>query len=342
MKFFLGIILVVCIIVPINVLAQIEGSNEISVFAETCERIINNESKASARVRASDKASFLAVENIPELSDHKQRLDSHSFNLKIYKLVDNYLEDVKITVTDQTDDKVCVELSAYLPSSSINEIFTEDNVSIDNINEVNDVTDETEDGFVLDIERVEKEAKISIPPKPEIVIHEDIAYKDHENDTVIEEDISDNYKEVKIEDDNNSTLTKIYIDRTEFYNGETTSGFFSTIEKELMSKPGIKVISSKNNPDYILKTKILKARVDNVNSETGRLQLVVSIDLIDTETDKTITEHQNRFVLFNLSEDNQKEAANLAKKLFIEGLSKLLPKIKTQSVQSAKSIITPN
>ena len=340
MKLFIYIILFVFSIIPVDAFAQIDGGNEISVFAETCERIINNESKASARVRASDKASFLAVENIPELSDYKQRLDSHNFNLKIYKLVDNYLEDVKITVTQQNSNKVCVELSAYLPSTSINEIFVEDDVATDNSNEISDTESEVEDEFALDIERVEKEAKISIPPKPEIVINEDIAYK--EDESTIEKANSDNVEKDNVQSNDDANLTKIYVDRTEFYNGESTTGFFPALEKELSAKSGIQVMSTKNNPDYILKTKILKARVDNVNSETGRLQVIVSIDLIDTETDKTITEHQNRFILFNLSEDSQKEAANLAKKLFAEGIAKLLPKIKTQNLQSVKSIITPN
>ncbi len=334
MKLFYGIVLFAFTLYPIDASAQIDGDSEISVFAETCEKIINDESKASARVRASDKASFLAVENIPELSEYKQRLDSHNFNLKIYKLVDNYLEDIKITVTQQTSDKVCVEVSAYLPTSSISEIFTDEFTT-------NNITNETynaEEEFVLDIENIEKEITISIPPKPEIVINKNIAYQESEN-IDNKENFSKEYINTNITNNDLPKVTKIYVDKTEFYNGVTTGGFFATIEQELLSKSGIKVIASKNNPDYILKTKILKARVDNVNSETGRLQLVVSLDLTDTETDKTITEHQNRFILFNLSEDNQKVAASLAKKLFIEGIAKLLPKIKTANF---KSIITPN
>ena len=45
MKLFIGIILFTYMIIPMDVFAQIGSSDEISVFAETCERIINNESR---------------------------------------------------------------------------------------------------------------------------------------------------------------------------------------------------------------------------------------------------------------------------------------------------------
>ena len=311
------------IVSTFNANAQVEYTNEISVFAEICEKIINNESKASARIRATDKASFQAVENIPELSQYRSQLDTHKFNLNIYKLVDNYLEDLKMVVTNQDDNRVCVEITAYLPSTSINEVFNSNEIS----NKTNEVQENDE--FVLEVEGVETEGAISIPPKPEIVINKEIAYNN------IDEVTTSSNTNLSEQD------TVVFVDETDFYNGVSTKGFYTTLKQNLNNKPGIKVISSKNNPDYIIKPKILKARVDNINSETGRLQLVVALDLTDTANGETITEHQNRFVLFAFSEDTQKTAANLAKKLFAEGIQKLLPKIKT-SPQTTSSIITPN
>ena len=62
-----------------------ESSDEINIFANVCEQISSGESKSSARLRASDKASFKAVEEIPELKRFREYLDPHQFNLKIYQ-----------------------------------------------------------------------------------------------------------------------------------------------------------------------------------------------------------------------------------------------------------------
>ena len=107
--------------------AQVEDApHEISVYASACEKLINGESKASARVRATDKASFKAVEEIPELRRFRDQTDTHNFNLKVYRLVDNYLADLQINASSPEDDKVCVELSAYLPAAAIDEVFAEE------------------------------------------------------------------------------------------------------------------------------------------------------------------------------------------------------------------------
>lgn len=299
--------------IPVSAFAQIgDSSDEIDVFASVCERMINGESKASARVRAADKASFKAVEEIPELNDYRQKMDTHNFNLKVYRLVDNYLEDVRLTTISQDQQQVCIEVNAYLSQASIAEVF----------NEPESLEVETE---------VADDVNITVPPKPEIVINQEIAYED-EPVAVFEEE----------QPVNQIPETVVFIDKTEFYNGTSTDGFFAYIEQKLKEKDGIKAAASMNNPDYVLKAKVLKAKVDAINSQTGRLQVVVALELTNTETSEKVTEHQNRFILFNNADDAQKTAADLTKKLLGEGIAKLLPKIKTSERDKSDSMITPN
>lgn len=299
--------------IPVSAFAQIgDSSDEIDVFASVCERMINGESKASARVRAADKASFKAVEEIPELNDYRQKMDTHNFNLKVYRLVDNYLEDVRLTTVSQDQQQVCIEVNAYLSQASIAEVF----------NEPESLEVETE---------VADDVNITVPPKPEIVINQEIAYED-EPVAVFEEE----------QQVNQIPETVVFIDKTEFYNGTSTDGFFAYIEQKLKEKDGIKAAASMNNPDYVLKAKVLKAKVDAINSQTGRLQVVVALELTNTETSEKVTEHQNRFILFNNADDAQKTAADLTKKLLGEGIAKLLPKIKTSERDKSDSMITPN
>lgn len=298
--------------IPVAAFAQIgESPDEIDVFASVCERMINGESKASARVRAADKASFKAVEEIPELNDYRQKMDTHNFNLKVYRLVDNYLEDVRLTTVSQDQQQVCIEINAYLPQSAIAEAFDE--------TEALEVETETAD-----------EINITVPPKPEIVINQEIAYED-------EPVVSQEAKPMIQKEE-----TAVFIDKTEFYNGTSTNGFFAYMAQKLEEKSGVIGISTIDNPNYVLKTKVLKAKVDAINSQTSRLQVVVALELTDTETSEKITEHQNRFILFNNTDDAQKTAAELTKKLLGEGIAKLLPKIKTVEPQENASIITPN
>ena len=299
--------------IPVSAFAQIgDSSDEIDVFASVCERMINGESKASARVRAADKASFKAVEEIPELNDYRQKMDTHNFNLKVYRLVDNYLEDVRLTTVSQDQQQVCIEVNAYLSQASIAEVFNEPES--------------------LEVEaEVADDVNITVPPKPEIVINQEIAYEDEPVAALEEEQPVNQIPE-----------TVVFIDKTEFYNGTSTDGFFAYIEQKLKEKDGIKAAASMNNPDYVLKAKVLKAKVDAINSQTGRLQVVVALELTNTETSEKVTEHQNRFILFNNADDAQKTAADLTKKLLGEGIAKLLPKIKTSERDKSDSMITPN
>ncbi len=316
---------------------QVDNYGEISIFATTCEKIINGESKSSARVRASDKASFKAVEEIPELSRYRSILDTHNFNLKVYRLVDNYIDDVKINVINQDDKQVCVEVSAYLQPSSIKEVFSEEDKIIDPIPEL-------QDEVFLDIEEdaIDDKIGITIPPKPDITINKQIAYE--EASSLSEHNVTANTtKQENISLPQKDNKTSVFIDKTEFYNNTSTNGFFSHIEQELLKKEGVKAIAKLNNPDYILKAKVLKAKIDNINSETGRLQIVVALELTDTASSKTITEHQNRFVLFNTTDNAQDVATDLTKTMISTGISKLLPHIKNKDlVDISGSIITPN
>lgn len=310
--------------------AQIsETSDEISVFATVCEHLSQGESKSSARLRASDKASFKAVEEIPELREFRQYLDPHQFNLKIYKLIDNHLEDLNINVVGQNAKEVCVEISAYLLPSSIKEVF--EDVSLE---------ENVDTNLELEEENIEENVNITIPPKPQININEQIAYNtSDEEDVEVIKEISYQIPESKKSKDKR---VSVFIDRTQFYNDTSTNGFFSHIEQEILKKGNVAIHAKFDNSNYILKTKVLKAKVDNINSETGRLHVVVSIELTDTSDSSTTTEHQNRFVLFNTTEDAQAKASELVKKLFSDGIAKILPHIKSfRKAEIGDNIITP-
>lgn len=315
------------VLLPSAVWGQMQA---ISVNAAVCEKIINGESRASARVRATDKASFKAVEDLPDLSSYRTKLDTHGFNLKVYRLVDNYLENVKISTVSQDNGQICVEVSAELPATAVAEVFETNGEPEPEA--IPDITEAEE--MVLELEdEVDENVSIAIPPKPEIVINKEISYAEDKEVRPLSPQPAAETPEKTI----------VFIDKTRFYNGSDTSGFFSALEQVVLQKRGFKAAAVLNSPDYILKTKVLKAKVDNVNSETSRLQIVAALELIDTKTSAVQTEHQNRFVLFNSSDDAQKVAANLTRKLLSAGAEKLLSKAKGDAGQDKNgAVITPN
>lgn len=335
MKLF-NFVFIMAIALTNSVWAQVENnSEEINVFANVCEKMSNGESKSSARLRASDKASFKAVEEIPELREFRQYLDPHNFNIKIYKLVDNYLEDMNINVISQNSQEVCVEVSAYLLPSSISEVFGDVSVN-----------DSSKSQLDVEKENVEENVNITIPPKPEININEQIAYDIPNNVINDEEDEIVSTYEINLEPSKQETVKNkkisVFIDKTLFYNDTSTNGFFAHLEQEVLKKGDVEIQAKFDNPNYILKTKVLKAKVDNINSETGRLHIVVSIEITDTSNSETTTEHQNRFVLFSTSDDVQVKAAELVKNLLSEGMARILPKIKLSEETFVKNnMITP-
>ena len=337
MKLFtIVIVIILSFFKPVS--AQVDNtSEEINVFARVCENLSASESRASARLRAADKASFKAIEEIPDLREFRQYLDSHQFNLHVYKLVDNYFEDMSISVLSQDAEKVCVEVSGYIIPSAISEVFSDININ-------------QKDTTTLDIEEenLDEDISIVIPPKPQISISDEIAY-DNSSDVadtniVSDEVVSDKATKqpVFIQDKADNNQISVLIDKTEFYNDTFTNGFFAHLEQELLKAGKLNIQAKFDNPNYILKTKVLKARVDNINTETARLQIVVSVSLTDTSNSETTTEHQNRFILFNTNEDAQAKAAELTKSLLSDGVAKILPQIKKANNTLVKNnVITP-
>ena len=297
----------------------------VEIDASACESMSVNETKSTLRAKAVDRALFEALQNLPQLEKYRNNFDVQTFDNKIYELVDLALESMNIKVNSSQDDKVCVNVRASLANSDINKVF--DDVAGNLSNVVEDFSQENDLG-------------IALPPKPNITIHEDIAYNENKI-----ENASENLRIVEVEVPQNSVNfgdVRIFVENTEYFNGKSSANFYLSLQKEFESIKGVKVQSKFDNQEYTIRPKVLKAKVDNINAETSRMQVVVSVSLIDNKTATTFTEHQNRFVLFTSDDDPQKVAFQLISKLFSEVIQKLSRNIKTRYSYDARgAIITP-
>lgn len=123
MKLLLAFLLMVGMAKPVH--AQTAETQALSIYGNACEKVIEGESKASTRVRAADKAVFLGVKKLPELARVKSILNEHDVNVLVYRLVDEYIEDLSSSTVSSDAGKVCVEINGYLPPEAIEKVQAE-------------------------------------------------------------------------------------------------------------------------------------------------------------------------------------------------------------------------
>lgn len=123
MKLLLAFLLMTGMAKPVH--AQTAETQALSIYGNACEKVIEGESKASTRVRAADKAVFLGVKKLPELARVKSILNEHDVNVLVYRLVDEYIEDLSSSTVSSDAGKVCVEINGYLPPEAIEKVQAE-------------------------------------------------------------------------------------------------------------------------------------------------------------------------------------------------------------------------
>ncbi len=316
-------------------IAADDDASVISLFGKACEIIKAGEAKSSVRVRATDKASFKSVENIAELSTYRDKLSAHDFNVLVYGIVDNYIEDLSVKTTKQGSDEICVETTGFLHSDNILKAI-DDNYQKFSVKQLPTETNETPaypQALDIEDEATLLPAVTDFPPAP--VLPEPSLSEETEEQSVAETQSNEHVGD---------GLSKVFIEKTKFFNGMTTNAYFDDLKNIVLQKQGITITTDKNAADYILKPEVLRAKVDPINNQTNRLQMVIALELYNTRKETSVTEHQNRFILFESKEDEQNVASSLMKKLFIQAGNVIIYNISTKplgALMNRDAIITP-
>ncbi len=278
--------------------------NVTAVYGTACENIRAGEAKSSARVRVTDKASFLAVQKINGLEEFKKEVNDHDFNVMVYNLVDNYLEDMAVRTTSQNDEKICVEVTGYIQKNNI----------VKSINETlqQSAAPDEEQEFETNPELEEIMTAATEKSKPETT-------------------------------QETADVRKIYLAPVQFYNDSQSEAYHPLFE-EIFADTGLAFAAEEKNADYVIRPKVLRAKVDPINKDTSRLQMVVSMELESKENGQTTTSHQNRFVLFTADSGEQEAARKLLSKLFSKAGDELKEKIsqnEQKQLPGLPPVITP-
>lgn len=281
-----------------------DGAMAISGYA--CETIKDDEAKSTARVRVTDKASFNAVSGLALLKDYKEQLDSHDFNVMVYGVVDDYIEDLSIKTTEQTDDKICVQIDGYVMPQNVNgvieaflqqrageEIISDDQTT-ENAAELSaDITEHLQKGMS---ETTSSEVAAPVAPASEKNGTEEPAAKHR---------------------------SRVYIAPIAFFNNTQSPEHAKIIAEWFEHTGNFETTENPSEAAYSIHSKILRAKIDAINNTSNRLQMVVSVELSFADGKDSKTVHQNRFVLFDNTEDEQTAANKLLKKLLYNACEQL-------------------
>lgn len=291
-----------------------------TLFGEACERVKSQETISSIRMRATDKATFDAVKNLEVISSLQKQYDEHDLNVLVYKIVDNYVEDLGVQTTQQNAQKICVEITGYVNAKNITAAMEE----LKSEQETASVAEVVDEQNLSDVENVSQAPNIpQTTSSSEKLLSETEKFATQTNASQAQ---------------NIPASQLLYIAPLEFFNNTSSKEYVKILDRVFDNNAYFQLTTDENSAGYIISSKVLRAKVDAINSNTNRMQMVVSVEVKNKMDGSSAIEHQNRFILFNSTEDEQKVAANLMQKLLTKAAKLILNKVeKMARVQAEKN-----
>jgi len=302
---------------------EVKEIEKISVSGTSCESVKKGEGVSSVFARVINKASLAAIENIPDFIDVKSAMVEKDYISTVNEIVKNHINSISTKTISQDSDSVCMQVSGFVNKDVIDEALSpyKEKVSEEDkeIKEYNDAVDEKE------------AVKSAIKPG-------DV---DYNNNEMVVEEVKDDLEElpqstdVDVSDiDETIDLFKLYVAPTEFYNG-TKSPEISNILKELFFvSDDLYLIKKHTEADFVITSKIDKAKIQPINKKVNRLYMVVSVKAENKDGDEVVKEFQKKFIAFSKDNDEQEVAYNLAKKLLEAAGEKVLVAVETEIVKA--------
>lgn len=294
-----GLLLAVVSVAEAEVVEQ--DNSALSVFGEACEGVKAGETSASTRIKATDKACFSAVSSLPEIVSIKDSFDEHDFNVMIYNIVDEYIEDLTTKTLRQDGDQICIEISGYITPDSIGKAIEETIKSPAALQKTD-----------------------SLQGNQEKVIDDSLTALHIPEQNVLPEP------------PNSVLVSTVYVRPTEFYNNTKSNSHSAILKKILSQSENIQVVVHEEDADFVVTPQVLKAKIEPLNGETNRMQMVLALEIFNRLKSGTTTEHQNKFILFSTNEDEQAIAKDLLTQLFKQGSVSLIKMASQRSSQSMK------
>jgi len=352
----------------------------IKVSGSACEIFNSSQSKSSVRVRVTDKASYNAVSQIPSLMELRSQILEHDYNVIVYNLVDNYVQNMAVRTTSQDANELCVEVTGAVPAADIVTVianysptnpapeydFKKANGIIEEKNEPlkenkpseaevmyngPEDFDKTPEPSRAEIAYKPEEDAVNPAPQPQMPAAEVYVPEGGENAPAEKTEQTAAAAAVQPEpapapapvfDDDEPAKALVYIAPVAFSNNTHTSKPLGVLKEFFVNEDVYTLLDNPDGADYVISSKVLKAKIDPVNQKTRRLQMVVSVELKINGADGSISDHQNRFVLFENGQNEQEVAMNLLKKLLQKSGEKLIIRIEQNEAKRVdRPFLTP-
>lgn len=310
--------------------AAAPASDVVAIKGSACEKFVDGQLKSTTRVKVTDKACYNGVSQLQSLAEIKNKIPDYDYNVLVYDLVDNYVQDLTVRTVSQNKSELCVEVQGNIPSSDIVNLIANQVAAVHGNTEYDFAAENGIGEEKIDVAAAVKEEQSQQTPESEVLYEGEAKPSDAELDAQAVAD----------------EKALVYVAPTWFFDG-TQSTKLSEAVRELFADAELyRLTEDENAADYTLYPNVNKAKIDSINAQTKRMQMVVSVELKSKKADVSATEHQNRFVLYENGEDEQTVAQTLLKKLFKKAGKKLFERVdkierKRQSNKTLPPIITP-
>ena len=280
--------LFVSVVAAFDAFAQDAEKAAIRLSATACEELLAGESRAGAQIRAADKASFNSVKKLNQLTQATSELNDHDVNILVYRLVDEYVEDLSVATLPDENAKVCVQIEGWLKPIDIKRVV--------------------EDFYA-------EKSKTSVTPFE-----------------LMEEIADESVREISLEPKNPQELSLVYIGDVVFFNGATFPKLSDYLKNMYADNPYFYLTDDAEIADYVIRPKVITAKVDMTEQGQKRLHMVVVLETMARGV-LFAEQSQNRFVLFDASENQQNIANQMLQKLMEQAGRALLSKIEHNESQ---------
>jgi len=125
----------------------------------------------------------------------------------------------------------------------------------------------------------------------------------------------------------------VYIQSMEYYNGTKTSSYTPKIAEQLSLEPEIVITEDEKLADYYLLPKLLLSKIERINSENSKYSMSIALELWSKGGILISTEHQNRYIIIENTQNPQEIAKKLLLKLLETAVNSLSAKIKNNQLK---------
>lgn len=249
-----------------------------TIEADACDDRQTGFDTKTMEYRAVDKASLTAVKSSGAIQKYDSSLTPDVLDIVAYRLIDEYLANIKHEITHEELNRVCVHVTADLEISPA---------------EMNALIKEHKKDAASAVMSAETEA----PSAAEIA--EEIKQKT-------------TFKPQSL-----SEKKLLYVKNMKFWDNTDTNHYTDLLKEQFSHSDYYYVTDDENLADFVVTPILKKAEVDKVGENNRKMQMVIELRTAATHDGEfaPVNQEQNHFILFAAEKNEQDIADSLIQKL---------------------------